>query len=121
MNLPTTADASGLHDYLKVAKVDDLPAGSMMTVAGLDLVDVLVINFGGNYYAISGVCTHKGAPLRQGSVDGKYIVCPWHKANFRLADGQHYWPADRPIRSFSVKIEDGYIYVQKRKQQQFVT
>jgi len=32
----------------------------------------------GSFTAISGVCNHVGGPLGEGTLDGDYVVCPWH-------------------------------------------
>jgi nitrite reductase/ring-hydroxylating ferredoxin subunit len=103
-----------MGDFVKVAEAADLPPGASVTIQGIDIVDVMVANCGGTCYAISAVCTHKGAPLNKGTVNGEYITCPWHKASFRIADGKNNWPADRPLRSFKVKVEGGSVYVSKQ-------
>ncbi|HNN98028.1 MAG TPA: Rieske 2Fe-2S domain-containing protein, partial [Pseudomonadota bacterium] len=32
----------------------------------------------GVFGAIHGACNHAGGPLGQGSMEGDYVVCPWH-------------------------------------------
>lgn len=100
-------------ELVKAARAKDVPPGTMVTIPGIDLVDVCLINQDGKYYALSNVCTHKGAPLNTGTLNGKYLVCPWHKANFRIEDGKHNWPASRSLRSFGVEVDGDYVYVAK--------
>ena len=32
----------------------------------------------GTFGAISGTCNHVGGPLGEGTLDGDFVVCPWH-------------------------------------------
>ncbi len=41
----------------------------------------------GHFGAISGVCNHAGGPLGQGTLDGEYVVCPWHHWKFHRRSG----------------------------------
>ncbi len=36
---------------------------------------------------ISGACNHVGGPLGRGSLEGDYVVCPWHQWKFHRATG----------------------------------
>ncbi len=36
----------------------------------------------GKFGAISGICNHVGGPLGEGTLDGDYVVCPWHGWKF---------------------------------------
>jgi nitrite reductase/ring-hydroxylating ferredoxin subunit len=99
----------GDDEYKEVAKTDQLPAGARITVRGIDRVDVCLINVDGNYYAFSNVCPHKGAPLNEGEIARQYIVCPWHKARFRMTDGEGHWPSPRGLRSYKVRVEGNSI------------
>jgi nitrite reductase/ring-hydroxylating ferredoxin subunit len=100
-----------MDEFRKVGSTTDIPPGKMITVPGIDRVDVCVLNLDGKYFAVSNICTHKGAPLNRGSLKGKYLVCPWHKANFRVEDGRAFWPAERALRRFEIKVEGDNVYV----------
>ena len=32
--------------------------------------------------AINGACNHVGGPLGEGTLEGEYVVCPWHYWKF---------------------------------------
>ena len=98
---------------MKIARTDEIPPGSMAIFPGVDIVDVCVVNVDGNYFAVSNICTHKGAPLNRGAFKGEHIVCPWHKATFHVKDGEHSWPAGRSLRSFKVRVEGDRILIEK--------
>ena len=73
-------------DYVVVAKVSDIPAGTMkpFVVGGKD---VLVVNYEGTFYAIGGRCTHMGGDLSRGTLDGKVVTCPRHHSRFDVTTG----------------------------------
>jgi nitrite reductase/ring-hydroxylating ferredoxin subunit len=98
-------------EFVFVAKLDELNIGQIKLAEGIDRVPICVLNFKGKIFALSGVCTHKGAPLCEGLVKGEYLECPWHKAYFQITTGRHSWPAPKSLRSFPIKIRDNLIYV----------
>jgi 3-phenylpropionate/trans-cinnamate dioxygenase ferredoxin component len=65
-----------------------------------------------SYYAIEDICTHDGAPLTGGEIEGAEIVCPRHGARFCMRTGEALTPpAYEPVRVFETKIEDGHLWV----------
>jgi nitrite reductase/ring-hydroxylating ferredoxin subunit len=42
----------------------------------------------GKVYAMNAVCTHKGAPLEEGTPLGYDLKCPWHFALFDIRNGK---------------------------------
>lgn len=42
----------------------------------------------GKWGAILGVCMHVGGPLGQGTLEGDYIVCPWHQWKLHRCTGK---------------------------------
>jgi 3-phenylpropionate/trans-cinnamate dioxygenase ferredoxin component len=73
---------------------------------------IAVVRSGGSYFAIEDVCTHDGAPLTGGEIEGNEIVCPRHGARFCLRTGEALTPpAYEPVRVFETKLEGGHIWV----------
>ena len=73
---------------------------------------IAVVYSGAEYFAIEDVCTHDGAELTGGSVEGAEIICPRHGARFCLRTGQALSPpAYEPVRVFETKITDGRLWV----------
>jgi nitrite reductase/ring-hydroxylating ferredoxin subunit len=76
-------------------------------------LEVLVIKIAGRYYGLAGRCTHAGAPLVEGRLDGEILTCPWHGSQFRVTDGSVIrGPADEPLKSYSLLVQDGFIFTQ---------
>ena len=73
---------------------------------------VAVARSGEDYFAIEDICTHDGAPLTGGEIEGDEIICPRHGARFCLRTGEAMSPpAYEPVRVFETKIEDGRLWV----------
>jgi nitrite reductase/ring-hydroxylating ferredoxin subunit len=75
-------------------------AGTRMNVANAD----------GHLYAFDDTCTHMGCSLANGELDGTVVTCACHGSQFDVTSGAVLrGPAQRPVRSFGVTIEDGQI------------
>jgi 3-phenylpropionate/trans-cinnamate dioxygenase ferredoxin subunit len=73
---------------------------------------IAVARSGAEYFAIEDICTHDGAELTGGAVEGTEIICPRHGARFCLRTGQALTPpAYEPVRVFETKIVDGRLWV----------
>ena len=61
---------------------------------------------------ISGTCNHVGGPLGEGTLEGDYVVCPWHQWRFHRATGKGEpgYEADA-VPAFATKIENGHAFV----------
>ncbi|HBH79408.1 MAG TPA: (2Fe-2S)-binding protein [Nitrospira sp.] len=64
------------------------------------------------FSAISGICNHVGGPLGTGTLDGDYVVCPWHYWKFHreTGHGEVGYEQDR-VPTYATKIENGRLYV----------
>lgn len=75
--------------------------------------EILVANFGGTFYCLEGRCSHAGAPLAEGSLEGEVLTCPWHYSQFRITDGSVLrGPAKKALRVFKTEIKDGQLFVE---------
>lgn len=73
---------------------------------------IAVVRSGAAYFAIEDICTHDGAELTGGAIEGTEIICPRHGARFCLRTGEALTPpAYEPVRVFTTKIEDGHLWV----------
>jgi 3-phenylpropionate/trans-cinnamate dioxygenase ferredoxin subunit len=73
---------------------------------------IAVVRSGDEYFAIEDICTHDGAELTGGTIEGAEIICPRHGARFCLRTGEALTPpAYEPVRVFETKITDGRLWV----------
>lgn len=81
-------------------------------VIDVDGTDVAVFKLDGQFYAIEDICTHDGAELASGKLDGDVIICPRHGARFCIKTGAvKSPPAYEDIACFPVRIENGQVQV----------
>jgi nitrite reductase/ring-hydroxylating ferredoxin subunit len=67
---------------------------------------VAVYNVDGAFYATHNACTHAGAPLNEGELDGNQVICPWHGSCFDVTDGAVTCdPAKKPLKTYRVVIQ----------------
>lgn len=97
--------------YKKILSLTALPPGRAKAVT-VEGVEIALFNVNGTIYAIEDACSHAGAPLSDGEVYDCEIECPLHGARFDLRTGEALSPpAFEPVRTFDVKSENGYIFV----------
>jgi 3-phenylpropionate/trans-cinnamate dioxygenase ferredoxin subunit len=97
--------------WTRVCSVEELPPGARREV-DLDGVAALLVNVAGQLLAVEDLCTHDGAPLGDGRIDGDQVVCPRHGARFCLRTGAALSPpAYSPIACFPVRVVDGQVEV----------
>ena len=94
---------AGLTDNLADGQAQSITVGRRM---------IAVVRSGADFFAIEDICTHDGAPLTGGEIEGAEIICPRHGARFCLRTGEALTPpAYEPARVFETKIENGHIWV----------
>jgi len=100
-----------MSEFVKVAKVTDIPDPGKVTVEVEERLVVLV-HAGGAFYCIDDVCTHDDGPLGDGELCGFELACPRHGAKFDVRSGAALtMPATEPTLSHEVKIEGDDVLV----------
>lgn len=101
-------------DWVAVGSADELASGQMKAFA-LDRRRLLLVNAEGRHYVIDEMCSHEDYSLALGCIKGSKIKCSLHGSHFDLATGTPMdEPADEPIRTYPVKVEDGKVWMQLR-------
>jgi len=62
-------------------------------------------------FALLDRCPHKGGPLSQGIVFGESVACPLHNWTIGLPDGCAKAPDEGCTPKFSVKVDNGTVYL----------
>ena len=100
-----------MSEWISVIEQTALAEGEHVIV-DLDGTDVAVFNIDGQFYAIEDVCTHDGAELASGELDGDEIICPRHGARFCVKTGAvKSPPAYEDIACFPVRVENGLVQI----------
>jgi 3-phenylpropionate/trans-cinnamate dioxygenase ferredoxin subunit len=98
--------------YVRVASLEEVPPGGTVRVTPRRGEHVLLCNVGGRIYAVRDMCTHDGGILGFGDLEQEVIECPRHGARFDVTTGKAVAPpATAPIRTYSVRVQDGQIEV----------
>ena len=96
-----------------VGKMSDIPPGTLHKAA-IDGKEILVTNIDGKYFATDDTCTHAGASLSEGTLDGDAITCGWHGARFDCKTGKlEKFPAKiNNLKSYNVSVESDNVFVE---------
>ncbi|MCG7930477.1 MAG: non-heme iron oxygenase ferredoxin subunit [Candidatus Thiodiazotropha weberae] len=100
--------------WIKVAATAELPPGSMKRV-DIEQYRYLIVNVDGKIYAVDDTCSHEEVSLYLGCIENHNIKCSLHGSRFCLKTGRPLEePADEPIGTYPVKINDNQILIQPK-------
>ena len=93
--------------FQRVANKTDIKEGGLVGVE-LEGNKIVLAMINGQVFAIDAVCSHKGAPLEEGKLEGYNLTCPWHYAVFDVRNGK---VSDRTVwaknqTSYPVNIDE---------------
>jgi 3-phenylpropionate/trans-cinnamate dioxygenase ferredoxin subunit len=111
-----------------VAAVADIPPGGRK-LAHVKGRPIVVFNLGGEFFALSNRCPHRGGDLSKGLVTGlvlsgepgeydyirrgEILRCPWHSWEFDIRTGKSWCdPAKLHVRHYPVAVEAGAALVE---------
>lgn len=104
-----------MSDWINVCDINALADGENIVI-DVDGSNVAVFKISGEYYAIEDVCTHDGAEIASGELEGDVIICPRHGARFCVKTGAVLSaPAYEDIACFPVRIDGGKIQVRDNR------
>lgn len=102
----TEPDAMVVHPALTVlGPAEQVPIGEGRAFAvGDEQVAVFRLR-DGTLRALSAVCTHRGGPMADGTIDQRVVVCPLHQNVFELDTGCSTTGAP-PLKRYAVHVDD---------------
>ena len=93
--------------------VDEIGDGEMKMVWVDGTDQVLVINQGGDFTAVQGICSHEYFELDKGFLTDGTLTCALHLSRFDLSDGEPLDPpAEVPLAVYPVVVEDGRVLIE---------
>jgi nitrite reductase/ring-hydroxylating ferredoxin subunit len=99
-------------NLIRVARLDDLPAGQLkrVDVTGTRIVLARVRD---EVYACDEVCAHQGGPLSEGRLSGTRLACPWHGWMYDVRTGECVLPGrGHRVTSYPTRIDAGEVWVE---------
>ena len=101
------------EEWVKVCDEKSLKNGDMLDFDH-DSKKILLAKMRGTVYATDRICTHAYADLSTGIMNEEEntVTCPLHLSAFKLDTGiPQNLPAEDPIKTYKVKIQDNSIYI----------
>jgi nitrite reductase/ring-hydroxylating ferredoxin subunit len=100
--------SKGEAGFQRAANKKDIKEGNLLGVE-LEGNKIVLATVNEQVFAIDAVCSHKGAPLEEGNLEGYDLTCPWHYAVFDVRNGK---VSDRTVwaknqTSYPVKVDEG--------------
>ncbi|MDP9116750.1 MAG: Rieske 2Fe-2S domain-containing protein [Actinomycetota bacterium] len=118
VGVDTTAFVHMTPDWSDVGPAAELDAPGATLSGHAAGTAVLVVRTPQGLAAMADRCSHRGAPLHEGTIDADCVVCPWHGSVFTLVDGSvARGPATRPQPTFEVRTVKGRIEVRRPDEQ----
>jgi 3-phenylpropionate/trans-cinnamate dioxygenase ferredoxin subunit len=100
-----------MTNWIDAGPTAALTDGQTLSIAVGDRM-IAIARSGAEYFAIEDLCTHDGAELTGGAIEGAEIICPRHGARFCLRTGAALSPpAYEAVSVFATKIERGRLWV----------
>ncbi len=102
-----------MAEFIKAAKVSDIPAGSMKTVT-VNGKAIALANVDGTFFAIGDTCTHHQCSLgTEGFLEGTKVTCGCHGGQFDVKTGKVLaLPPTSDEQSYPTKVEGEDILIQ---------
>lgn len=105
---------NGPADFHVAIAASKLAEGQMVRVE-VEGQPILLVKTGSKICAIGAVCSHYGAPLNEGTIEGGAVRCPWHGSRFALEDGGvREGPTCTPVPSYEVRVVNDQVELKMR-------
>jgi nitrite reductase (NADH) small subunit len=113
----SAAAEAGSVRWHRAAPVDAFPeGGGACVLAGSRQIAVFNFARRGEWFACQNLCPHRrqmalSRGLLGSTDDTPKVACPYHKATFSLETGACLNAELEAIRTYSVRVEDGWVHV----------
>lgn len=112
MNAPSPNPSAGDAQWVRICRIEDIPALGARRVARARGLDVAIFRTADDrIFALLDRCPHRGGPLSQGIVFDQRVACPLHNWTIGLADGKAAAPDEGCTPTFQVQVSEGDIWL----------
>lgn len=95
----------------RVAGFADVPENRGLEVQ-IGQTKIVLLRVGDQLRAFQGECPHAGAPLADGALCHGRLICPWHKAAYRIEDGALCEPPSLDsLKRYPLEVREGEVWV----------
>lgn len=98
-------------DWIDVGSAEELATRELQQVMAGN-VRIALSYRDGVFGAVHGTCNHAGGPLGKGTLEGDFIVCPWHQWKFHRLGGQGEPGFEEDVvPAYHVRVEAGRVQI----------
>jgi len=99
-------------DFVTVARVDEIPPGTVRAVrAGEE--EIALAHLDGEFYATQNACLHLKGPLGEGRLEGPVLTCPWHGWQYDVRTGLNEFDHAIRLQTYEVRVEGDEVQVRR--------
>ncbi len=103
-----------MNEWQPVADESELNAEEMIAARFVDR-HVLIYRTARGIFATDRRCTHQGADLLRGYLQGEVIECPVHQGRFNIRTGAALnAPACEPLETYEARINEGKLELRRK-------
>jgi p-cumate 2,3-dioxygenase ferredoxin subunit len=102
-----------MAETVVLCAADEVVEGEIKQAPLPDGTKVALYRVDGAIYATADMCTHGGASLSEGIIDGKIVECTFHFGTFDVTTGEPTgMPCEIPLKTYPVAIVDGKVQIE---------
>ena len=99
----------GEYAWHRLLGTDDLPEGRVTTVT-VGRRSLCVTRTDAGWGCLGNACPHQGGPLGEGSIEGRWLRCPWHGYDYSPRNGRPPPPFDDAPSAYRTEVRDDGVY-----------
>ena len=97
--------------FVKLCHKSILQIGELKSFKIKEL-EVMAVNLGDKVLCLDARCSHAGAPLSEGTLEGTVLTCPWHYSQFDISNGEVLrGPAGKMLRTYIIEERQNVLFV----------
>jgi len=101
-----------MAEWVRVASLAECEGNGCVHAAVANGLEVVLVRWEDEVYALEDRCSHQDFPLSEGSVEDGRLECVFHGAKFDIRSGKAVQlPAIKPVKTYPVEVRDDEIFV----------
>jgi len=106
--------------FVKICKVSEIYSRKGRRFQLDDENEIAIFKVDEKIYAVDNICPHNHtSQIYDGYIENMYVACPVHGFQFHLETGEQPTKMGCKLRTFEVKIGNGFVYVKKPAEKRF--